>query len=201
MTNGHEGFLVLDRLALYRLSQTRTKRIVAPSVGFDAEETFKRYRGFDGAPWPELGSGGAPFDGGLVPMDQLASVREYFSRRAVREEFDLIALVHTAAFREYLRGLGWRSAGYDVGYFESEWAHYSGILNEVLFGSHGKLRAFASRLNGSLLFDRSDDADAFVGAHLSASAEGADVEHVGEFSAIEIFIPPNAQGLKLHAGL
>jgi hypothetical protein len=52
---------------------------------------------------------------------------------------------------EYAPLHGWSLAGFDIGYFESEWSHYSAILNEVLFGRYDELRTFAGRLNEHLL--------------------------------------------------
>ena len=88
-----------------------------------------------------------------------------------------------------VRRLGWAPAGFDVGYFESEWSHYSTILNEVLLGSKAEFRAFAPRLNGHLLLPELSDAHALIAEHKRLLALGRDVERgPPDFEAIAVHV-------------
>src|SRR5262245_24022583 len=90
-------------------------------------------------------------------ISDLPRVQDYIRNLDQSKECDIILLSWPVATLEGARDLCWSFAGIDVGCFESEWSHFSVILNEIIFGVHDELRAFAERLNENLLLPTLED--------------------------------------------
>jgi hypothetical protein len=127
---------------------------------------------------------------GLVEtaINDLSLVVQYMSKLPNADECDLILLgpSGSTAPREEL---GWSPAGFDVGYFESEWSHFSVILNEVLFGVHDELRSFASRLNEHLLVETFEESWTLLKDRNRLARLGADLEQASRLEPIPVFLP------------
>jgi len=147
-----------------------------------------RYRGFDGNIWPQEESLSVQLKDGLASVEEQEVVRRYALTLDRRDECDLVLLRYGEAL-SMAAPLGWRCIGYDLGYFESECAHFSVVLNEVLFGAMTRLRRFADRLNQHSLFATRDEAREAGALHDELFAAGADVEH-GKMEPIEISVQP-----------
>src|SRR5262249_28040258 len=153
-----------------------------------AEEVFRRYRGFDSEPWPMEGHTSLHGEDGLGDPSELRSIEEYAGKLPSTHESDIILLVRRGPSDEDTLRLGWECIGFDVGFFESEWSHYSVILSEVIWGTIGELRSFAGKLNEHLLLNDIGDAQALVRRHDVLASQGEDVE-VGEMEPFAIYVP------------
>jgi len=69
---------------------------------------------------------------GLASVEDWPLVREYKEKLPRCEECDIIMLARPGTDDEAVRRAGWAAAGFDLGYFDSEWSHFSIVLNEVL---------------------------------------------------------------------
>jgi hypothetical protein len=186
--SGRSGLLVINRLELMRRGlQAGVLSKRSPAVRLSTEAVFRRYRGFDGLPWPVMQ---AVFqtEHGLAAINDLSLVVQYMGKLPHADECDLILLgpSGSTAPREEL---GWSPARFDVGYFESEWSHFSVILNEVLFGVHDELRSFASRLNEHLLVETFEESWTLFKDRNRLARLGADLEQAGRLEPIPVFLP------------
>jgi hypothetical protein len=86
---------------------------------------------------------------------------------------------------------GWVRLGIDLGYFHSQWSHYSVILNEVLFGAQPELRSYAGRLNAHLLFSNLEECRSAMSERKVVGSRGADIEN-DDVWPITIFVPVRA---------
>jgi hypothetical protein len=179
--------LVVNRFELLRRAEksgSLSKRV--PAREMTHEEVFRRYRGFDGLAWPNLEHAEFQTDEGLADFADLGPVDAYVQRLAHPEECELIALARldVAGF-----GLGdWRPAGFDIGYFESEWSHFSVLLNEVIYASRLELRRFASALNKNLLVPTMELALDVIAERGLLLETGADIEEAPHVEPIAIFL-------------
>ena len=128
---------------------------------------------------------------GLGDPSQLRSIEEYARKLPSPQESDVILLVRRGVSAEDIERLGWRPIGFDVGFFESAWSHFSVILNEVIWGTIDELRSFAGKLNEHLLLNDIGDAQALVSRHDVLASQGEDVEE-GEMEPFAIYVPDGA---------
>lgn len=177
------GILVVDRLAFFR-RVARRDRVAAGcvSLGLTGEETFRRYRGFDGDAWPSLGTSTFVNVDGLARPSDWPSVSEY-----VRETKECEAIALTD-FEGDTPVNGWVRLGIDLGYFHSQWSHYSVILNEVLFGAQPELQSYAAQLNAHLLFSTLEQCRSALNERKVVGSRGADIESE-DVEPITIFAP------------
>ncbi len=186
--SGQPGLLVVNRMELMRIAE-RAGRIMdrEPALAISAEEVFRRYRGLDGVAWSTEGH--PPLrDDGLAEPSQLAAIEDYARKLPSPHENDIILLVQPGTSGESTQRLGWRLIGFDVGYYESAWSHFSVVLNEVIWGTIDELRSFADKLNEYLLLNNVGDAEALVRRHVALASEGSDVEQ-GEVEPLAIYVP------------
>jgi len=174
-----------------------------PAVSLDPAEVFRRYRGFDGDVWPgrdsegqfadaELTPMGLQLSSGLAPLSRLQQVLSYRERIDKNGECDVIGIRPTEQRRkDFINFDDWPSGftrvGLDIGFFDSEWSHYSCTLNEILWGTYPELRRFGDRLNKNLLFDDYQRIDEFLVARSRLLATGADVEKENTMKTFQIF--------------
>ncbi len=59
--------------------------------------------------------------------------------------------------------------GFDVGYWESAYNHFSVVMNEVIFGKSDCLTSFFKKLNCNLLFDSMELAHQLISNRLKVS--------------------------------
>jgi len=191
------GLLVVRRINWF--SNPPTGQPVAtrvPAVGWSHEDILKHYRGIEGEAWPDgedvkhLG-----LERGLASLDRFDLVIKYYSK--VRDKY-LCDLVHC---HEALTGevqflnipSGFNFCGFDYGYYVSEDNHYSSLYNEIIYGRHQGLRAYAKHLNDSLLFPTIEMVNRVDLTRKALIKDGADLEtsEGGEvFTAIAIHAPP-----------
>lgn len=187
------GILVVNRLELLRRSQRSgalSKR-VAP-LGITHEEVFRRYRGFDGLVWPELEHPQFSTVNGLANIDDAVLVNEYVAALPTSNECDVILLARLEVSDAGLWSKGWRPAGFDIGYFESEWSHFSVVLSEILYGTHLGLRRFASELNQYLLVPSLEQSLEVIKERGRVAVTGADFEIADHIEPIAIFVQSDA---------
>src|SRR5215831_20965336 len=134
MMTRQSGLLVVNRSDLMRKAE-RSGSLAnrTASLGISAEEVFRRYRGFDGEVWPMEVHTALHGEDGLGNPSQLQSIEEYARKLPSPQESDIILLVRRGVSDD-IRRLQWRPIGFDVGFFESEWSHFSVILHEVIWG-------------------------------------------------------------------
>jgi hypothetical protein len=158
------------------------------SLSVAEESAFCRYRGFDGKTWP--GRHSLPIDGGLADIAYLDLVEEYTARLADREECDTLVISHDLSGRPP-RGCDlntWVHAGYDLGQFESQWSHFSVVLNEILVGSVDGRRSLQPWLNDALLFDSVATAMKAAEVRRTWQVKGADLERCAKVEAVDVFV-------------
>lgn len=183
----HGGLLVVNRFELLRQAErsgSLSNRM--PATGRDHEDVFRRYRGFDGLAWPEVKHEDFSTAEGLADPDVLGPVDAYVEKLPHRHECEVILLAPLDA-----AGLdvdGWRRAGFDVGYFESEWSHFSVVLNEIIYGTRLELRRFANVLNEHLLVPTLDLALEVIVERSRLAGIGADVEEVPHVEPVAILL-------------
>lgn len=183
------GLLAVDRLELmHRAVQAGVLAKRKPAVEIPAEKVFREYRGFDGVPWPDLEHPEFRTEDGLADIGDLALVEQYVRRLSRRDDCDVVLLAKPGADFETVRRAGWTVAGFDLGYFHSEWSHFSVVLNEVLFGVHFELRSFASRLNEHLLLRTLGDAIALLSERNQLAGTGVDLEQGDLMEPIAVFL-------------
>ena len=187
--NRGAGILVVDRIELMRRAvQSGALAKRKPAVEAPSEEVFRRYRGFDGMAWPELEHPEFRTESGLAEMTDLALVDQHVRRLARPEDCDMVLLARPGTYDEALLRPGWTLAGFDLGYFDSEWSHFSVVLNDVLFGVHAELRTFASRLNEHLLLGNLEDAITLLTERNRLAGAGVDLEECALIEPITIFL-------------
>ena len=113
---------------------------------------------------------------GLARVADLDLVEHYVAKLARRSECDIVGLAISNRGEFDRPGARWLRAGFDVGFFVSEWSHFSTILNEVVYGAHSELRSFADTLNDSLLLDTEEQVFALLSARDRIARAGADLE-------------------------
>jgi hypothetical protein len=172
------GILVVNRPEMWRQASRRAvQRPRSPAVPLTGPEVFVRYRGLDGRPWPDLEQAPFELEDGLADIARWPEVTAYLDGLASRDECDPVVLAHQLVNIDRIQHLGWHLAGVDIGYYESEYSHYSVILNEVIFGAYDELRRFAAVLNEHLLLSSPADARELLAERGRLAAQGADVEH------------------------
>jgi hypothetical protein len=174
------GILVLNRFEFMRWAASAggpVRRALALPLPLTRDEIFRRYRGLDGRVWPDLEYLPFELEDGLVDMEDLPVINQYVASLRCRDECDVIAIARSGLDFKDMQQNGWLLAGIDVGYFESEYSHFSVILHEVLLGTYEELRSFAGRLNGHLLLPSLADGRELMAVRARLAAQGKDVEH------------------------
>lgn len=165
------GIVAVDRAAILRRSGDVLAARTA-SLKMSPAQVFGAYQGLDGVPWPS-----PPFEGwedvGLIDVSELETVRDLVAKSGVGHDIDIVALAQGPVVKA-MQELGWQLLGYDVGYFESRWSHFSVLLNEVVYGSVPNIRAYAKALNSNLLLDTDEDAAALLA--IRAGEASSDIE-------------------------
>lgn len=193
MMNRRIGILVVNRFELLRLfekSASFSTRLPARETTHD--RVFCCYRGFDGAAWPEIEHAGFQTEDGLADFADVTRVDAYVKRLPCRAECDVIALGRVGVALGGPGATGWRPIGFDLGYFESEWSHFSVVLNEIIYAIHPELRRFARRLNEHLLLATLEDALEVAMERSRLAAAGADIEDGPYIEPIAIFVRGDA---------
>jgi hypothetical protein len=166
------GLLLIERFVVSKPS----------TIGRTPAQAMMAYRGFDGIAWPGDTLRDLEIDDGLSPLTELAKIREYYDK--AEESMDLVYL--SGAVSAAVPGFFF--AGFDVGYFESEYSHYSVILNEIIFGTHPELIRFGTRLNDSLLAPTEQMCAEVIQQRSALLATDADIERGPEvIGAIPIY--------------
>lgn len=180
------GILVIDRMHFLKRVATLTRE---PACHMPHEEVHKRYRGVDGGlAWPESEKTSFELRNGIAPLSVLKQVREYFLQIVARDVTDMIVISSSGIENSQLCEPIYRFLGYDVGFVESAWSHYSVVFGEVIYGIVPDMRAYASRLNQSLLFDSLSDAQSLVEVHELLKRRGVGLED-GNMEVIAIHEP------------
>lgn len=188
--NTTRGLLVLNRMALMRRAESAgvlSSRI--PAVKLAPVEVFKRYRGFDGQPWPDLESRNFDVRDGVADLAALPAVGEYLRRISNADECEIVLLEWLPPDAMPLACPGWSSAGFDLGYYDSEWSYFSIVLNEILFGVYDELRRFGNGLNPNLLIPNADDVQGILESRQRLVDAGKDLEEVPNAQLIHVLIP------------
>jgi len=183
------GILVLNRLEALRQAKKSgaLARRVAPRE-LTHESVFRHYRGFDGVVWPQLEHPHFQTEDGLASTDDSAAVDLYVSELPAGDEYDVIVLARLEVNQATLGENGWHLAGFDVGYFDSEWSLFSVVLNEIVYGLCPDLRHFTTVLNEHLLIPTLEQAFEIVKERERVEAMGADLERAEHIEPIGIFI-------------
>lgn len=147
---------------------------------------FLRYRGFDGVSRPVPDYPKLRIDDGLADVGDLALVDEYVATSPTKNELEVILIARGSNPNANIAAR-WQFYGFDVGYFESEWSHFSVVLNEIVYGTRDELRQFVGVLNANLLVPSLDRAYTVRKEHERLLKTGADVEQCPCIEAISIY--------------
>lgn len=172
MTRSREsGILVLARVSSLLASDPKTasKRSLN---GLSFEQACRKYKGFDGSPWPQQPDQDLPeLQHGLLSIEQMPKALEYLRKLPEVLNSEIIVL----APDKNLQSTG-KFVGFDVGYYLSEFNFYSSIMNEILFGCHEELRAFEDQLNENLLFSERAQANSYIQVRNKLVEAGRELE-------------------------
>ena len=175
MTLERGGLLLVQRYA-------STK---STTGGYTALEVLQKYRGFDGVAWPGELVRDVQLTNGLASLDELDRLTAYVCGIGSPE----IDLVYCADETD-TDLTGFRFLGYDVGYYCTEYLHYSVVLNELLYGTEPRLVQYASWLNTNLLFESAADARHLLKTRALMQGISVDLERGDEsLDPIGIFAP------------
>ena len=184
------GILAVNRFEFLRVARkTGALAGLKPAVDTSTEEAIRRYRGFDGLAWPDQEDGALRLEEGLAAIKDWPIVNRYIQNLPNASEWDVILLSRLGPTRESVRPADWSHAGFDVGYFQSQWSHFSVILNEVVFGIHPELRLFASRLNEHLLLSSLESASELIAERKRLAGAGKDLEAVMRLETFAVLLP------------
>jgi len=159
-----------------------TKKPWNPAVDLSEDQLARSYRGIDGRPWPEELSLSIPRDGGLLGIEHWASLDAMAASQTNGNVYDAVILATGSSVE--LSSVAF--LGFDVGFYNDEYSVFSSIYHEAIHGPQLELRRYASRLNESLLFSTSADADSFRELRDDLRRRGRDVEH-DDCYAIAVF--------------
>ncbi len=177
------GLVALDRAAKLAEWEVALAERRA-SVNMSPDQVFAAYRGIDGQPWPS-----PPFSGwedrGVVPLTELENVNAIVEAAGLGHSIDVVALV-PGSDAGAMTESGWELLGYDIGYLESTYSHYSVLLHEVIYGIHSSLREHSRALNANLLLSSHDEGVALLDTRAMVAAAGGDIETVGHMSIVGV---------------
>ena len=154
----------------------------ASLTGMDVPSIYSRYRGVDGELiWPEnlrdlLMTFGACSD----PTSELDEIVRRCAQWGQSEFVDLLYCNWRAPEPPLLDSISSRFPliGFDVAMAITPLTRFafSGVFQDILFGSHHELAGLASRLNHYLLFDKVEDVREFIHVREELAMTGADLE-------------------------
>ena len=182
------GLLVVKRI-WSRRDAFRVER--EPAVQMSIEEIGRLYRGIDGLPWPEwdVSPLRPSLSSGLAHPMSLELVNRYRNDQCP-QECDLIYIASNATHASPPAAMTF--LGFDFGYYESEWAVYSVVLHEVLYGSYAALREFAPELNSCLLMPTVEAMSRLESRRDELLRNGADLETSSKSVPIAVFGNPES---------
>ncbi|HEU4886921.1 MAG TPA: hypothetical protein VFV49_03470 [Thermoanaerobaculia bacterium] len=153
------------------------------AIGRLPEEAMRAYRGFDGIAWPGETIRDVEIRDGLAPVTEFEKIMSYYEK-ADDGALDLVYFPSDDG--DDISGFVF--AGFDIGYFESEYLYYSVILNEIVFGAVLDLTSFGVKLNESLLAPTEEVCSELLQRRLKVLGTTADVERgPEEMVAIPIY--------------
>ena len=184
-TTESRGFLVVERgHGVKHWSQRSPERagVWRPAVDLDYGAILRRYRGFEGTPWPDLTSlGDLHVSRGLAAEDRFSRVEAY-SRALEGQEVpvDLIAMGPAGDQSTAWLPDGFVFCGFDYGHGIDDEYRCSLLYHEIIFGLERRLRDFGSVLNECLLLPSLDDVVALDMARRDMLDAGAALEQTGD---------------------
>jgi len=135
------------------------KRCSIAGRTMDLGDALLAYRGFDGLSlWlteDEVMDREMEFllHGAIASLSELEEVKRVF-RTARRDEQDLLyCIVFDVARPVRKEDIDLPFFGFDFGFIQSPWSHFSVVLNEVVSGILEPMRRFSKYLNSHILFD------------------------------------------------
>ena len=170
------GFLVIRRVNYFTEERFRPVDRF-PALGLSHEEVLRRYRGFEGEPWPESpGLKKIVLNDGLASLDQYKAVLDYF--RQVNRQFqcDLLCLRFLINQANDSPHCDFNFVGFDFGFYSSEFNHFSVLFHEVVYGEYNELRECVQLLNANLLLPTHADSECLEQKRTKLVASGADLE-------------------------
>jgi hypothetical protein len=166
-------------------SSERGLLITAPRAWAKATYTpqMTHYAGFDGDPWPTLdelvlaGMEADLYETGLVPIHYFHEVTTLY--KGIDQSL-MPRLLYLSPYEDdIIRSVAdFRHIGVDVGYFNSGYSLFSCVLNEIASGVPG-ISGLNCTLNEYSLFNKEDDARAYLAKRLAMVNTGLDLETIG----------------------
>jgi hypothetical protein len=152
------------------------------------KEIKHKYRGVGGQhAWPDIGNPPPPLIDGLASVDSIVFCRAYWEvakKKYPRDQINLVAIGDVEANNE----VRFAFLGYDCGCYESEYNHFSSVLNDLLFMTIKDFEPFHHLLNKNLLFFSYVEAEAFLAKRKILLMQGYPLEtDETEFSVIPIY--------------
>ncbi|GEM_PF-6135837 len=191
------GLLVTNRDIFRRDRRLPRSRERLPAIDGTEDEVLRKYRGFDGRPWPDrdaLEAYRITLTDGLASFDQYDKVLAYYADMSKQHELVyLLALGFPGVENPHpLLSNQFFFAGYDYGYYLAEYSVFSSIFNEMIFGYYEELRNFAKELNNYLLAPSLDLVKSIHDVRTKMlNTAGTDLERGGpdEFGPIAVYLP------------
>lgn len=142
-----QGLLVVKR---HELGSDPTH--VAGSANLTKQDVRRRYRGFEGLPWPdEVGARAVEVsEYELAPAAELQTVLQYFGRLDPARH-DYIGCDAAIGNEAMWKRLNFEFLGYDYGHAWDDDVHCSILFSEVIYGPEPRMRRFSRSLNDHLL--------------------------------------------------
>jgi hypothetical protein len=161
-----------------------------PAVTGDRYSIESRYGGFDGLAWPES-LPERPFEltDGVLPLAQRPELASYYAAIEDRTRYRVLYLSEDPLLSGQLPAFEF--AGWDFGFYESEWAGFSTIYQEVILGKYREMRDLATLLNQNLLLSSTDACIELARVRANLHAGGADIEDnaLAPFGPIAVYHP------------
>lgn len=174
-----QGFLVLQRFSADgRDAVSRGAMARFRSSRLPAAEALRRYRGFDGIPWP-LSPTGIALSEGLAALEQWEAVCTYFNSCRRMFACELLWCVRLGGDSGYMAREppnGFAPVGFDYGFCKGEESTYSVLFHEVVFGRYPALTQCIELLNEHLLLSELGSITTLETVRGGLVATGADLE-------------------------
>ncbi|MEK7449364.1 MAG: hypothetical protein AAB019_07760 [Planctomycetota bacterium] len=184
-TLGRSGFLVVKR---FDFADSRFAwRNTPASVSLSDKEIMRKYKGFDGEPWPEAeGLEKLQINNGVVDMRQYDVIVSYYEKVSKKYPSDFLYLdFPEIPSKQKLLPSCFFFCGYDCGIYLSESNRFSVIYNAVIYGSYDEMRKYSKLLNEYLLLSSLEDVKRIHDTHTRLRIEGADLETEDEYDNVK----------------
>jgi hypothetical protein len=168
------GLLLIERRDWEKEAAKHGITSASLPVQVAANQLVNVCRGIDGWCWPgshiELS---LPLQDGLLPRNSAAELSAFLNQLPAALTCDVLDIEFPATLERLHEA---HFLGFDFGYYEGRFNHFSCIIHEIIFGHYQELRRFGTLLNANLLFPSLQPAHEFAATRSRLLREGVDLE-------------------------